>query len=148
MTKGTKDQYGGRNRLSILSAKEYAKGMTVTIQASGKLGFSANSARVLRLQKGEGVKFAMMDGKELVLINSRKKEPDAFTLMQSNGYYSLKTKHLFDHLGMDYARQKISFDLVRLPDDGMELYRMVEKKKDRCQSRSDKIVESDSPVMR
>lgn len=74
------------------------------------------------------MKFALLDGKDLVLINSRLKDEDAFVLMQSNGYYSVKTKHLFDHLGYDYAHRRISFDLVRLPDDSAELYRLVERK--------------------
>lgn len=74
------------------------------------------------------MKFALLDGKDLVLINSKVKDDDAFALMQSNGYYSVKTKHLFDHLGYDYVQQRISFDLVRLPNDSPEIYRLVERK--------------------
>ena len=118
----------GQRRLSVLSAREYTKGLSATIQASGKLGFSANTARTLGFEKGAGVKFALLDGKDLVLINSKVKDDDAFALMQSNGYYSVKTKHLFDHLGYDYVQQRISFDLVRLPNDSPEIYRLVERK--------------------
>lgn len=128
----------GQRRLSVLSAREYAKGLAATIQASGKLGFSANTARTLKLEKGSGVKFALLDDKELVLINARVKDEDAFVLMQSNGYYSVKTKHLFDHLGYDYAHRRISFDLVRLPDDSAEVYRLVERKEGLRKDRADR----------
>lgn len=128
----------GQRRLSVLSAREYAKGLAATIQASGKLGFSANTARALRFEKGAGVKFALLDDKDLVLINSRVKDEDAFALMQSNGYYSVKTKHLFDRLGYDYVQRRISFDLVRLPDDSAEVYRLVERKEPRRKDEADR----------
>lgn len=112
--------------LKILNAQDYSKGMYACVHSSGRLGFSSQTARALRFEKGKAIKLALDEDDNLVLINSGKLDPEAFALMQSNGFFSVKTTHLFDQLGIDYFERKVRYELKRLSGMTVEAYRMVE----------------------
>ena len=80
--------------IKILSAKEFATKLKATIQASGRLGFTGETAIALNLKAGKFAKFAKDD---------------------ENGalYLIIITKVMFDTLGYDYENNTIMFDLVR-----------------------------------
>ena len=64
--------------IMILSAKEYGKKLKATIQASGKLGFTEQTAEELRLgEDNVGIKFGK-DGEKLYLIRVGSCDEDAF----------------------------------------------------------------------
>ena len=124
--------------ITILSAKEYGKKLKATIQASGKLGFTEQTAEELRLgEDNVGIKFGK-DGEKLYLIRVGSCDEDAFKVKKSGMYVYVSTKELFDRLHYDYAGKVYMFDLVRSSelDDELqgEVYfmkqRTKEKKKD------------------
>ena len=109
--------------ITILSAKQFATKLKATIQASGRLGFTAETATALGLQSGKFAKFAKDDEKEslyLIIINDSNE--DAFEIRVSSGYYYVPTKVMFDTLGFNYENGNIMFDLVRQPslDDDLQ----------------------------
>ena len=109
--------------ITILSAKQFATKLKATIQASGRLGFTAETATVLGLESGKFAKFAKDDEKEslyLIIINDSNE--DAFEIRVSSGYYYVPTKVMFDTLGFNYENGNIMFDLVRQPsyDDDLQ----------------------------
>ena len=100
----------------ILSAKKFAVKLKATIQASGRLGFTAETASVLDLETGKFAKFAQDDkDKSLYLIIVDKGNEDTFPVRKSSGYFYVPTKVMFDSLGLDYQNSNIMFDLVRKP---------------------------------
>ena len=107
--------------IQILSAKQFATKLKATIQASGRLGFTAETATALGFESGKFAKFAKDDENGslyLIIINERSE--DAFEIRVSSGYYYVPTKVMFDTLGFNYENGNIMFDLVRkssLDDD-------------------------------
>ena len=109
--------------IKILSAKQFATKLKATIQASGRLGFTAETATALGFESGKFAKFAKDDenGSLYLIINSERSE-DAFEIRVSSGYYYVPTKVMFDTLGYNYENGNIMFDLVRQPslDDDLQ----------------------------
>ena len=109
--------------ITILSAKQFATKLKATIQASGRLGFTAETATVLGLESGKFAKFAKDDENDsLYLIIINESNEDAFEIRVSSGYYYVPTKVMFDTLGFNYENGNIMFDLVRQPsyDDDLQ----------------------------
>ena len=101
---------------TILSAKKFATTLKVTIQASGRLGFTGDTAKALDLQSGKFAKFAQEDENGfLYLIIMDEGSEDAFSVRESSGYYYVATKVMFDTLGFNYENGNIMFDLIRQP---------------------------------
>ena len=109
--------------ITVLSAKQFATKLKATIQASGRLGFTAETATVLGLESGKFAKFAKDDENDsLYLIIINEPNEDAFEIRVSSGYYYVPTKVMFDTLGFNYENGNIMFDLVRQPslDDDLQ----------------------------
>ena len=109
--------------LKILSAKQFTTKLKATIQASGRLGFTAETATTLDLKSGKFAKFAQDDeNNSLYLIIINEGSEDAFTIRESSGYFYVPTKVMFDTLGFNYENGNIMFDLVRQPslDDDLQ----------------------------
>ena len=108
---------------TILSAKQFATKLKATIQASGRLGFTAETASALGFESGKFAKFAKDDENGslyLIIINERSE--DAFEIRVSSGYYYVPTKVMFDTLGFNYENGNVMFDLIRKPtlDDDLQ----------------------------
>lgn len=125
--------------IQILSAKQFARKLKVTIQSSGRLGFTDETAKALDLPSGKYAKFAQDNEKEILfLIINNEMDEDAFPIKESSGYYYVPAKMLFDMLGFDYENKTIMFDLVRQQtlDDDLKgqvylMKRRVNKRKDK-----------------
>lgn len=107
----------------ILSAKQFAIKLKATIQASGRLGFTSETATALDFKSGKFAKFAQEDeNKSLYLIITDEGSEDAFSIRENGGYYYIATKVMFDTLGYNYENGNIMFDLIRQPslDDDLQ----------------------------
>lgn len=124
--------------IRIFSAREYNAKLKCAIHSSGKLGFTDETAKELGLSVESGIKFAMNDKDELLLINCRlDKDEDAFDVSKSGTYYYVNAKPLFDSLGLDYKNNVIMFDLSKLKHDTLEIYKLNQRSKPR-KAESDK----------
>ena len=125
--------------IKLLSAKQFATKLKATIQASGRLGFTADTATALGLESGKFARFAQL----YLIINSERSE-DAFEIRVSSGYYYVPTKVMFDTLGYDYENGNIMFDLVRQPslDDDLQgqVYFMKQRPIKNKEKKNDLIV--------
>ena len=119
--------------LTLLSAKDFAFTLKVTIQRTGKLGFSAPTAEALGIDGNTYAKFYMDDENKLspVVVFSKNKDEDSFKANKSGDYYSLSTSILFESLGFDFKKQNIICDLKREEEAdaivGGEAYRLVSR---------------------
>lgn len=118
--------------IRIFSAREYNAKLKCTIHSSGKLGFTDETAKELGLSVESGIKFAMNDNDDLLLINCRtERDEDAFDVCKSGAYYYVNAKPLFDSLGLDYKNNVIMFDLSKVKHDSMEIYKLTKRSKPR-----------------
>ena len=125
--------------ITVLSAKQFATKLKATIQASGRLGFTAETATVLGLESGKFAKFAKDDENDsLYLIIINEPNEDAFEIRVSSGYYYVPTKVMFDTLGFNYENGNIMFDLVRQPSYDDDLQGQVYYMKQRSIKNKDK----------
>ena len=111
--------------LKFLSAKNYNVKLKATIQSSGKLGFTAVTAKILNLNPEGGIKFAQDEKGQIYLFSCPTCDDDAFKLYISGEYFSLNTTVLFNNLGFDFHNHKYIFDLIPAKEAGDNAYRMV-----------------------
>ena len=125
--------------ICIISAKQFAKKLKATIQQSGRLGFTADTATALGFQSEKFARFAQDDenGALYLIINSEASD-DAFPLKLSSNYYFVETRQMFDMLGYDYKNYNIMFDLIRKPSLDDILQGQVYFMKQRMNPRKDK----------
>ena len=114
--------------MKILSVKQFSNNLKVTIQGTGKLNFSDETARILGLKEGTLVKFAMDEEDDdalYMVLSSLENDEDAFKVRKSGSYFYVPTKMLFDALGLDYKGKAILYDLVRNQSKDAELEGMA-----------------------
>ena len=131
--------------IKLLSAKKFAIKLKATIQATGRLGFTADTATSLGLDAGKFAKFAQDDeNNSLYLIIINEGNEDAFEIKLSSGYYYVPTKVMFDTLGFNYENGNIMFDLIRQPslDDDLQgqVYFMKQRPIKNKEKKNDLIV--------
>ena len=132
--------------IKILSAKQFATKLKATIQASGRLGFTSETANALDFKSKKYAKFAKDDEKDLLyLIIINEESEDAFSIRESSGYFYVPTKVMFDTLGFNYENGNIMFDLVRQPSLDNDLQGQVFYMKQRVikskEKKNDTIIE-------
>ena len=128
--------------IRIINAKQFTTKLKATIQFSGRLGFTDETANALDLSAGKFARFAQDDEKNtLYLIIIDEASEDAFQIKLSSTYYYVPTKMMFDMLGFDYEHNTIMFDLIRQPSLDTDLMGQVYLMKQRINKRKDKVHE-------
>ena len=97
------------------SAKKYSAKLKVTIQATGKLGFTDDTAKELELSTQTYIKLGgdESDPDVMYLVVLQEANDDAFKVCKAGDYYYLPTTVLFLSLGYDFRNKTIIFDLTR-----------------------------------
>ena len=122
--------------IEILSAKKFQVKLKATIQSSGRLGFTEDTAKVLHLESGTPMKFARDNEQDaLYLARLQEKDEDSFEVKKSGEYFYLDTRSLFNTLGIDYRANSVIFDFARAAslDElmGGEAYKLCKRVKQR-----------------
>ena len=131
-TKATRIMIG-----KCFNAKELTTKLKATIQATGRLGFTAGTIDQLRLTPMCSVLLApdSDDRRTLYMAVLRYGREDAFNVISAGAYVYLNTKQLFDTIKMDYTKNTIIFDLERFEEGdeimGGECYKMKARIKPR-----------------
>lgn len=119
--------------LNIINAKDFNIKLKATIQASGRLGFSEETANVLDLANNRYVVLAFddEDHNTMYICPTDKDLPFAFRVNKAGKYYYVCATALFDSIGEDYKNQTVIFDMTRYPDGdsviGGTVYKMVKR---------------------
>lgn len=125
--------------IKIISAKQFAIKLKATIQYSGRLGFTEETAKALGLESEKFATFAKDEEKNILyLIITDENSDDAFPIKLSSGYYYVPAKLMFDMLGYDYENNNIMFDLVRQHSLDDDLKGQVYQMKPRINKRKEK----------
>ncbi len=123
--------------IKIFSAKQYSAKLKVTIQSSGKLGFTDETAKELQLSPLTYIKLGAdeSDRDVLYMVVCGCPDEDAFKVCKAGDYYYLPTTALFMSLGLDFKNKTIIFDLTRSMefDDelGGKVYKLNKRESDR-----------------
>ena len=120
---------------TTFNAKNYTMRLKATIQATGKLGFTAETIKTLGLNTSCSILLGPDDENESVYYMGilREHREDAFLVMSSGQYLFLNTKQLFDDMDIDYnSKWNVMFDLSRYKEGdevmGCECYKMTMRK--------------------
>jgi hypothetical protein len=104
--------------ITFIKTSDFNVKLKATIHASGRLGFTSETADKLRLSEQTYIKFAKDNELEndfyLVIVNEE--DEDAFSVVKSGKYYYLPTTALFQSLGIDFKKYNVIFDMVRMKD--------------------------------
>lgn len=112
------------------NANDYNKKLKATIQSSGKLGFTDDTAKELNLSEDTYIRIgADQNDKSLMYLVVVAQSDMAFKVCKAGEYYYLPTTRLFLALGFDFqAKNKtIMFDLTRAEELDEELQGVVYK---------------------
>ena len=115
----------------VFNAKEFTKKLKATIQATGKLGFTADTISQLQLTTDCSILIApdSDDSQVLYMAVLRTIDESAFAVLKSGSYLYLNTKQLFDRLCIRYTKSTVMFDLSRFQEGdsvlGGECYKMT-----------------------
>lgn len=122
--------FAKKNAMRILSVKQFSSRLKVTIQSSGRLNFTDDTAKILGLFEDSPIKFAIDDDNDnslYLVIAADMNDEDAFKVRKSGTYHYVPTKTLFDALGIDYVGKSLSYDLIRNQSKDEELGGMAFK---------------------
>ena len=115
----------------IFNAKDFTTKLKATIQATGKLGFTAETISRLQLTTDCSVLIAPDSDNRNVLYMAvlRTLNENAFPVLKSGSYYYLNTRLLFDKLDICYTHATVIFDLSRFEEGdsllGGDCYKMT-----------------------
>lgn len=123
--------------IRILDIEQYSVRLKATIQKSGRLGFTADTAEALALSTDMSVQFARDDeGDRALYMVLREGQPaNSFRVMKAGQYFYLPTRQMFDAFGEDYINKVVMFDLT--PIDSLDaqfggrVYKMARRELDR-----------------
>ena len=100
--------------MRILSVKQFNSRLKVTIQRTGRLNFTDETAKALGLTAQNGVKFFITEEPEqLCMAIMPTPDKDSFPLRRSGTYFYVNAHLLFDDLGVDYRENTVFYDLAR-----------------------------------
>ena len=129
--------------IKIISTRNFAKPLKATLQSSGKLGFTHDTAEILKLESGKLIQFGRDEEKnEMYMILTHGTPDDAFAVAKAGEYFYLPTTLMFDALGYEYKIVTYFFDLVRRVDLDEELNGEVYFMKERQKTKNAKTMES------
>ena len=126
------------------NAKEFMVRLKATIQGTGKLGFTADTIDMLKLNSECSIYLAQDDENKKVMYMGvvRERKEGAFPVQSSGKYFYLNTTNLFKSLKMDFVSKVYMFDLSRFEegDEAMEseCYKMEMRWKERSNDEKDK----------
>lgn len=123
--------------VKFYSAKRYNAKLKVTIQATGKLGFTDDTAKELELSTRTYIKLGAdeSDPGVMYLVVLQDADEDAFKVCKAGDYYYLPTSVLFMSLGYDFRNKTIIFDLTRSKEFdeefGGKVYKLNKRESDK-----------------
>lgn len=115
--------------ITEIDISSFTEKLKATIQKTGRLGFTDETAKVLNLQNMKCAKFARddKDSKILYLVLCEEEQNNSFRVVKSGAYFYLPTKLMFDAFDFDYINNVVMFDLVRMSSLDNEIGGIVYK---------------------
>jgi hypothetical protein len=118
-------------KLKFIKAQEIDRNVKATIHTSGKLGFTSEAAKKMKLDENRSAAFAIDEenpdeGNLFVQVNKEVVE-DSFRVSKAGDYYYINTRALFDTLGVDYRSVRVMYDIVEVEYEGNRIFKMLKR---------------------
>lgn len=130
-------------KLQLFNAAEFGKPLKVTIQSTGRLGFTDLTAHKLELDTDTYVRFYIdEDNVDRPIVEFiRMEDHSGYRVMKSGQYFYLSTSAFFQRLGFDYNSGTIICDLHDDAEARAELhndmvYRLVRRPEKKSKKKS------------
>src|SRR5438105_1181335 len=102
-------------KLKFFNPEIVERNLKATIQKTGKLGFTIESAKKLNLSPDKSISVATNEedenDKNLYLLINETKVSGAFPVNKAGKYFYINAKPLFDSLKMEYIKENVSFEI-------------------------------------
>lgn len=123
-------------KLKFIEPQSLEKNVKATVHKTGKLGFTVEAAKKLKLSNEKSMAIAINEDDpndlNLYTIVYPTKEKGAFNVAKAGDYYYVNTKPLFDSLKVDYVNDYVAYEIMEDEIDGQNIYvfkrRMPNKK--------------------
>ena len=121
--------------LKFLKQEAAQRKARCAIHKTGRLGFSGEAIKLMRLDENAYVKIAINQRNEndtnLYLVVQKYHEDGIFKVVKAGEYYYLYTRNLFDKLKLDYENYKIMYDIREIDYKGTKVFQLERRMKER-----------------
>lgn len=107
----------------FFNAEDYNRKLKVTVQSSGRLGFSDETSKELDLSDGKPILLGVdsENDSRMFLVMPPEISKSAFRVHKSGDYFYLPTEKLFLSLNMDFKNNTVIYDITRDAQKDSEL---------------------------
>ena len=117
--------------LKFIKPKENNSVAKITVQKSGRLGFSKGAEELLNIEESKFCKFGFDENEDFFIVMFKEKDSETFSIAKAGEYYYLQAKNLLTDINIDYTSKNTTiFDLQKseLPNAFKMKKRVIEKK--------------------
>jgi len=113
--------------LKFIKPSTLDKNLKATAHKSGKLGFTIEAAKKLKLAETKSANIAIntddfTDTNLYITINEAV-ESDSYKINKAGAYFYINTKALFDDMKIDYVNDSIVYDISLETIDGQSFFK-------------------------
>ena len=125
-------------KLKIQNAKELDTNAKVTLQASGKLGFSDGARKKMNIESGKFLVIATNEedntDENLYAWLEENDEGGGFKINKGGTYYNASTKPLFDKMGIDYNDKEklVIYDILDFQYEDQKIFKLMKRVRKRA----------------
>ena len=114
-------------KLKFIDPSSLDKNLKATIHRSGKLGFTIEAAKKLKLTETKSASIAINEDdpndKNIYVVVHETIEGSAFKINKAGDYFYVNTKALFDDMKIDYINHSVVYDISSEVIDGHDVYK-------------------------
>jgi hypothetical protein len=121
--------------VSFFKAADLDRNIKCTIHKSGKLGFTDSAIKKLNIEVNRYIKLGKgddeKDSTDLYMAVQPNEDEFSFKASKAGVYYYINTKVLFDMLNIDYKKNTIIYDIIKIEEEGKTMYKLKRREKER-----------------
>ena len=99
------------NEENIVDARRFAGNAKATIQSNGRLGFSAEAAKLLALTPEKKLLISDIGDGNLAGVIEESGDSRGFRIQKAGDYYYVKMKNFFDSQEVEYVANRVIYDI-------------------------------------
>ena len=119
-------------KFDIKSPQERIGIVKGTVHKNGKLGFSSGAAEMMNLGKNRYFQVATnsedASDENIYMIEAKEGDGRAFKVGKAGSYYYLRIKNVLDEMNVNYEKEKIIYDIIKVDDQDIWYYKLKRRK--------------------
>ena len=114
-----------------IDARKFSKSAKMTIQRTGKLGFSNEAADLFLLKNRQEKRLLLFDMGEdnFMAIVTNKENEEGFKILKGGEYYYVRMKNFFDSRSIPYQTKRVIYDISDTGEEyeGEKVYKLTQR---------------------